>query len=201
MPNILFEKIIADLKEFEFDGRLSYHLYNEPLLRKDLERLIEYARDSLPLAQQVLYTNGDLLTDKRYASLMRAGVASIVVTRHDSDPFPQRPHQVVLTPADPEITNRGGVIYRIDDPLELPCRAPEEILVVTATGDVLLCYEDALRENTFGNVRSHSLLAIWTSDQLVAARRELAAGHRRAAICRACSNRAHVEPGSSWFAL
>jgi 2-deoxy-scyllo-inosamine dehydrogenase (SAM-dependent) len=201
MPQSLFEKIIVDLREFDFDGRLSYHLYNEPLLRKDLDRLVRYVAERLPKARQVLYTNGDLLTDERHAALMESGLGSIVVTRHDSDPFPERPHQLVLTPSDLDITNRGGIIYDIPAPLDLTCRAPEEILVISATGDILLCYEDALRENTIGNVRSQSILSIWTSERFVEIRRGLADGRREIAICRRCSNRAHIEPGSSWFAL
>src|SRR5438270_5079367 len=66
----LFRRIIAQLSEIAFSGRLSFHFYNEPLMRKDLEALVTIARSALPLAHLVLYTNGDLLTDTRYHNLL-----------------------------------------------------------------------------------------------------------------------------------
>src|SRR5438132_14121294 len=57
----LFERIIIQLSDIAFSGRLSFHFYNEPLMRKDLEVLVAIARGALPVAHLVLYTNGDLL--------------------------------------------------------------------------------------------------------------------------------------------
>src|SRR6185503_15506674 len=44
----LFRRIIAQLSQISFSGRLSFHFYNEPLMRKDLEKLVAIARAPLP---------------------------------------------------------------------------------------------------------------------------------------------------------
>ena len=50
MSEHLFMKIINDLKEMRFAGRISPHFYGEPLLDKRLYRLMKYAHDTLPKA-------------------------------------------------------------------------------------------------------------------------------------------------------
>src|SRR5262245_34621016 len=73
MDREVFERVISQLQALDYDGRVSYHFYGEPLLRKDLEELISYTHLALPKAHLVLFSNGDFLTDARYESLIRSG--------------------------------------------------------------------------------------------------------------------------------
>ncbi len=203
MSDAVFERIIGELARHDYRGRLSYHFYNEPLLRADLERLVAIAARELPRAHQVLFTNGELLTDERYGSLRAAGVAFIVITSHTGATHPERPFQIVQTPPELELTNRGGLMRQLPaataEHRALACFAPDEMLIVTAAGDVLLCYEDARREHRFGNVMERPLDELWLAPAFVEVRRRLQRGEREAAsaICAQCTNRAHVEPGRS----
>ncbi len=203
MSEEVFERLLGELRRAGFGGRFSYHFYNEPLLRKDLDVLAARVSAALPAAQQVLYTNGDLLTDELYGRLLEAGVSEFVVTSHGFEPVPERPHQKVLFPTDLHITNRGGVMGGWPEPYTLPCHAPSEMLIVSATGDVLLCYEDAERTQVMGNIMRQSVEEIWYSEQFVRLRRLLAEGRRAEAapICGRCNNTAHPEPGTTYFAL
>jgi cyclic pyranopterin phosphate synthase len=205
MPLPVFETLLVQLREIQFAGRFSYHFYNEPLLRRDLEVLVATASSMLPHAVQVLYTNGDLLVQERYDALVAAGIRHFVITQHDSlrEKIPARPLQTLLVPADLNLTNRGGTLFKIGEPLRIPCFAPSEMLIVTATGDVLLCYEDAQRQNVMGNITVSSLSEIWNSEQFVDVRKVLADGERASAgmLCRQCDNCAHSEPGTSWLTL
>ena len=201
MERRIFTRLLEELASVGFDGRLSYHFYNEPLLRKDLEDLVAEAAERLPDARQVLYTNGDYLSTARYEALRRAGMHWFVVTRHDSDPFPERPAQTVLVPAQLDLTNRGGVLFPVASALTMPCYVPAEMLIVTVSGDVVLCYEDARRQHVFGNLMEQSLVEIWTSDRFTAAREWLARGERAkiSGACSQCDNRAHTAPGLSLY--
>ncbi|MGH9349180.1 MAG: radical SAM/SPASM domain-containing protein [Vicinamibacterales bacterium] len=209
MSDAVFEHLLTGLAEWRFDGRFSYHLYNEPLLRRDLERLARATASRLPDAHQVLYTNGDLLTPQRYQSLRDSGIAEFIVTRHDGDAerVAPRPRQTVLVPAQLQLTNRGGTLptrrIALQTPLQTPCYAPSEMLIVAADGAVLLCYEDARRQHAMGNITERPLADIWTSPRFVELRARLAAGARAAAggICAVCDNCAHDRAGTSWFAL
>ncbi|MBU1121026.1 radical SAM protein, partial [Candidatus Micrarchaeota archaeon] len=66
METNLYKKIINELSETKYNGRLSPHFYNEPLLDKRLLLLMSYTRDKLPEAFICVYTNGDLLDRKLF---------------------------------------------------------------------------------------------------------------------------------------
>jgi 2-deoxy-scyllo-inosamine dehydrogenase (SAM-dependent) len=144
-----------------------------------------------------------MLTDRRYKSLLEAGIDHFKITSHSRKRHPDRPHQDVLFPEDLVLTNRGGTITHLPKPspatLSLPCYAPSEMLIVTVTGDILLCYEDAERKHVMGNIMENSLEEIWFSEEFVRYRELLAQGGRLEAseICRSCTNRDHRIPGTS----
>jgi 2-deoxy-scyllo-inosamine dehydrogenase (SAM-dependent) len=202
MSDDVFQAVASQLRAVSFRGRISYHLYNEPLLRKDLARLVGTMDNMVPGALQILNTNGDLLDDARYRSLRAAGIDYFYVTRHSEGPYPERPFQVVQTAADLVLTNRGGSLTHLP-PATLvarrtPCFAPSEMLVVTVTGDVLLCYEDAHRDHVLGNVLVSTLEQIWTERRFAEIRSRLEAGNRSATdMCMRCSNVSHSRTGLS----
>lgn len=200
MSDEVFGRILASLQSIDYAGKISFHFYNEPLLRKDLHKLVRRTRDALPKAYQLLYTNGDLLTDERYDRLVAAGIDHFVVTRHSGEPIAERPRQTVQYPRDLILTNRGGILKKIaerKDPLTQPCFAPTDMLIVTSSGDVVLCCDDAQRTQRMGNVREQTLLEIWQSPAFRRARALLAQGRRgeAAEICRGCSNLEYCAPG------
>lgn len=202
MSDKLFTTLVNQLASIPFAGRLSYHFYNEPLLRRDLERLVSTVDRRLPEALQVLYTNGDRLDERRYASLRTAGVDFFIVTLHDGRAFPKRDFQYVQRGDDLILTNRGGTLTHLPavtaDILRTPCYAPSDMAIVTVSGDVLLCYEDATRGNVMGNILDTHLIEIWWSPRFVTLREQLARGDRSAtSICRTCTNVAHASPGLS----
>ncbi len=195
----LFRRIIGMLRDIAFTGRLSFHLFNEPLLRRDLDDLVAWARAALPRAHVVLYTNGDLLSDKRHEQLIQAGIDLFLVTRHDWDAYPDRPFQRVQMPGDFAVSSRGGHVVSVDGPLDIACFGPTEMLIVTHAGDVLLCHEDALRTHVMGNLARQGLADVWRSPAFVKARSRLEAGRRDAgpSICSSCDNRLYPLPGGS----
>jgi len=192
----LFERIMVQLSEIAFSGRLSFHFYNEPLMRKDLEVLVTIARRALPRAYLVLYTNGDLLTDARYSSLLEAGIDFFIVTRHDSERMKPRLHQRVQFPPDLDISGRAGAVAGVAEPLRRVCHAPSEMLIVLVNGDVVLCHEDARREVVVGNLDHSTIGDIWFGDYLERFRHHLMRGRRQEAgsICARCDNHAYPGP-------
>jgi GTP 3',8-cyclase len=195
MAEEVLNRILSELNRLNFDGRLSYHFYNEPLLHPKLSEIVATVSERVPLARQVLYTNGDLLKEDLYQKLVANGIKRFIVTSHDRKPVPERPNQVVLFPNDLEITNRGGALGAVDNKLDLPCHAPGTMLIITITGDVVLCYEDFYRTQILGNIMEEQLDMIWFSPRFQMLRQILAEGDRSVTpICSACTNQAHVTP-------
>ncbi|AHI66581.1 SPASM domain-containing protein [Burkholderia thailandensis] len=202
MQAAVLDRVIDQLNAIDYAGRLSYHFYNEPLLRKDLEAIVARVRDGVPDVHQVLYTNGDYLTEPRYETLRAAGIEFFVITSHDGKTHPEREYQVVQFSGDLDLTNRGGTMEHIDalsDEVHTSrCFAPSEMLIITVTGDVVLCYEDALRKHVMGSIVTQSIPEIWFGEPLATMRHRLAEGDRSVtSICQQCTNMAHTEPGLS----
>lgn len=199
MGNAIFHRIIEELEKVNFCGKISYHHYSEPLLRKDLEFLVRKAKKRLSKAYQLLYTNGDLLSEERYESLKAAGINHFLVTRHGFEHIPKRSDQSVRYPSDLIIVNRGGIVFKIEKPLSMPCYAPHEMLIVSVKGDILQCCEDAQRRYVMGNIMKQPLEEIWFSDQFSRLRELLRKGNREDAspICKNCSSEERVKPNQS----
>lgn len=199
MERALFERVIGMLEQLEFSGRLSFHLFGEPLLRKDLEHLVAYARPRLTKAYFVLYTNGDFLSDIRYENLLTAGIEHFKITRHSWDSFPTRPFQSVRYPNHFTVSGRGGVVAQESAPLNIACYAPSEMLIVASNGDVLLCHEDASRLHVMGNLARQELEEVWTSPTFLSVRLSLEAGRRGGGTrtCARCDNRLYPLPGAA----
>lgn len=203
MASELFYKIVQELESIQYAGILSYHFYNEPLLRKDLTTLVNMAKEKVPGAFQLLYTNGDLLTEEKYRELLNAGINHFLVTRHDNTPIETRPCQTVQYPGQLELTNRGGAMEDVcvlDAPLYLPCYSPEDNLIITSSGDVVLCSEDALRTEIFGNLQTQSIMEVWTGVRFSDIRKKLRIGRRNTAssVCSKCSSREYSHPGGNY---
>lgn len=69
MEEQLFYKIIQELKQAEYDGYLNLYVNNEPLIDSRIEDWYLYAREQLPKAKLLLYTNGTLLDLERFKKL------------------------------------------------------------------------------------------------------------------------------------
>ena len=198
MDRTIFDSIIAQLTDLKFAGRLSFHMYNEPLLHPHLEDLVAHARRHLPSAWLVLYTNGDLLNDSRHAALLDAGIDHFFVTRHSGGAFKERPFQRVRWAGDFMLSSRGGLV---GDPVSwnLPCFGPSEMLMIHHDGTVVLCHEDAAGKRPMGRIDRQSLREIWGSEEFVRLRSLLEAGDRLGAghQCAICDNRLHPVPDTA----
>lgn len=84
MPYELFQKIIDELSEMEYDRVITFHRYNEPFFNQNcmiLDR-ISYARKKLPNASLVTSTNADYLDAKYLKKIKDSGLDSLYCQCH-----------------------------------------------------------------------------------------------------------------------
>lgn len=202
MSDQIFDKLLSELADLNFYGRLSYHFYNEPMLHPDFIGIVSRTRASLPKVSIQVYTNGTLLTRPRFDHLLAAGVSSFIVTRHENevrhvfsevyqglnDELKQRVRY--LNHEDLVLTNRGGSLKHLN-PQKLPlapCQIPSQIVTVTVTGKVLPCFEDFHETQTMGNIVDHTLMEIWNSEKYRHFRTDLRRGLRhKHSPCSSCN--------------
>lgn len=202
MDEALFRKIVDELGAMDYDGRISYHFYGEPLIDKRLPDFVEYTKRRVPKSYTEIYSNGDLLTLPIYREYLRRGLDNMLITQHDSLITPnlqeildsvteeEQSHLVIRLAKDRELINRSGLIRDLQvvgEPLRVPCTWPLSILVITMRGDVVLCCNDYFETEVIGSVETHSLRTVWTNPKFVAFREALARGDRTVSrLCHEC---------------
>lgn len=194
MPIPLFEKILADLKSINFQGRFTFHRYNEPLL-VNVEEYIKLAKKHLPNISAELYTNGSFLNAKRLESLQQTPVDKILVTQHTKKGFIDRLNTIpdeLLNRVDVKyedelsLVNRAGELGEIEKTLNDPCYAVEKCFVINSDGKVPICVDDAHAKIVLGDVNKEGIEEIWNKPSVTRLREELTHGNRK--LLKLCAN-------------
>lgn len=201
MPTKLWEKIINELSEMNFAGRISPHFYGEPLLDKRLPDLLHYARKSCKNSYISLVTNGDFLSEELFIKLIKAGVNTFLITNYEDlenqhfeflkNKYPG--HVILRNYKDFRKTNRAGELFDEKKLLITPCLRPTGQLVINWDGSVLLCCMDYYAKETFGNVNKQNIRNIWNNKEF-SIKRELLKNGKRASIslCKYCDDSGNI---------
>jgi len=83
----LYRKILIDLKEIRFSGRISPYLMNEPLSDDRLVEIIELTRLYFPSNQIAINTNGDFIWQNKELvnELFKAGLNILLINLYDEE--------------------------------------------------------------------------------------------------------------------
>jgi len=204
MEDSLFNKIVDELGAIDFDGRISYHFYGEPLLDKRLPRFVTYTKKRAPKSSTEIYSNGDFLTLDLFREYLHAGVDTFLITQHDNcmpdnlqhildnATEAEKQHMVIRFAKDRYMINRSGLIKTlqvITEPIHTPCDWPLTSIVVTMAGNVVLCCNDYYETEVLGNLKSSTLRDIWMSPRFEAFRSALSRGDRTVSpLCAKCDH-------------
>ncbi len=211
----LFEKMMKDLVEINYEGKILFSAFSEPLLHKKIEELIFIARKYLPNIKLEMVSNGDLLTAKKLKNIIDAGLDTISISMYDGaeqiDHFNKIREEanvsedsIVLRRRYYEngnygitISNRSGLVnsneYRdsnedaiVELPLKQVCYYPFYMILVDYNGDVLLCPHDWSKTLKFGNLKNEKLFDVWQNKALNKIRKRLNKCDRNFAACKNC---------------
>jgi len=202
MNEELFKKIINELNEIKYRGKVALYSYGEPLTDERLPVLVNYAKHKLPKATIEINSNGFLLTLEKYKELIKAGLDKITVTQYSKIMPPKTKEVLEYLEKNPhikniikyriqntqELSNRGGEIEVETSPnYERPiCRYPHSAQTIDYAGNWILCCNDYHSTIKFGNLENESLLEIWNKPRFKLLRKELKKGIYRLPICKKC---------------
>lgn len=82
MPEALWAMVIANLAEIGYAHKLVFTSYNEPLADRIIIERVAQARQALPRAELIIYSNGDYLNAEYLEALSQAGLDALHVTIH-----------------------------------------------------------------------------------------------------------------------
>ncbi len=84
MPLDVYHRVIDQLHDLHFSGRISPYLMNESLLDKRLPDLVAYARRQCPESWIAINTNGDAVSASLIERLFDAGLNCIDINAYDN---------------------------------------------------------------------------------------------------------------------
>ena len=198
----IYYKIIDDLKDMGFDGKLTFNGYNEPMLDRRLEKFIEYTRKALPGVYIYINTNGDFLTLDRWTKLREAGLDFANISQYDGkindnvqkildeiEPS-EKPHFGAHIFNEKQINNRAGLVKKeieLKLPLKRYCNRPFTQMVINYKGKVVLCCNDYFSTIEIGDLSVESIQNVWKSKIFKRYRDKLLKGDRASLeLCRKC---------------
>jgi hypothetical protein len=209
MSTELFEKIIDELSNMSYDGRVNLFSNNEPLIDNRIIQFAEYTNKKLPMAQKIIFTNGTLLNKDNFQKLLNYIDLMCIDIYYDDDVVSEIPDNLreVLEVGleDKKIqnktmiqfirrtairNNRGGqsknrhVKYMVHS----GCLLPYIQIIVRPDGKISLCCNDPIGINTLGDVSVNTLLEIWNSSIYTDIREKIGETRQNFNFCKECDN-------------
>ena len=208
----LFTKVVTDLSDISYSGRLVFSGFGEPLLHTDVYGLLRVSRDVLHDCQLEVVTNGDRLTSSVMQKLFDAGLTTLLVSMYDGswqiahfeaviEESGIAKDRVILRerylPVKQgygiNLTNRAGNVSvaeagvkALREPMNHPCFYTHYRMMIDHHGDVLLCPHDWGKRIIVGNLKEEHIVEIWTGSVLTQIRQRLGGGDRGFSPCNVC---------------
>ncbi len=205
----LIDKLVSDLKKINFMGAFCLCGYGEPMLHKDLIKII----NKLGVFGGVeMVTNGDMITEKTILELYNSKLSQILISMYDGMEQKIKFQKMINKLNIPEnfitlrerwhkdedyglgaISNRGGTInVEIDENTRKinktkKCYYTAYQTTVDWDGNLYVCPNDWNRKISMGNVMQKDFFEIWNGKFLSKYRRELLNGKRCSSPCSVCN--------------
>lgn len=205
MSQELFEKIIDELAELNYSGKLALFSNNEPFLDEKIIERHRYARVKLPNARLHLFTNGTLLTLEKFIEIVDL-LDELIIDNYHQELHLIKPCQIIAEycKEHPELTKKVTIVLRKPHEIlssrggdapnrkqlvsygEDRCILPYKQLIIRPDGKVSLCCNDPLGKNTLGDVSKDSLVDVWFNDRFKMVRKCLYEGRKNWKHCEFC---------------
>lgn len=208
----LHKKLCDELSELNYSGLIIYSGFVEPMLDKNIYKLVNYAKSKNPKARTEIVSNGDVLNKYRLQKIYDHGLDRMLISLYDGEEqylkFKKLGEEMNLTdyqyilrkrylPEEQDfgitLSNRGGMLknaeYKIPpkkNQIKQKCFYPSYKFFLDYNGDVLMCSHDWGKKNILGNLNKQSFKDIWLSDKYMEARQKLNNSDRSISPCNVC---------------
>jgi radical SAM protein with 4Fe4S-binding SPASM domain len=198
------ERLVYNLRDLDYAGRISWFWINEPLLDKRIFEILKFTRQHCPRAFLSLVTNGDLLDERVHQDLRESGLDALRVSIYDEKTFAKITHMpkderlVMHDMRHPKgiLENRASNVKQnpemfesaAREQIENACVRPFQQLVINTQGQVVLCCSDMYSDVIMGDTKKDRLEEIWNNEKFEHYRDSLiASGRSGLKLCEGCS--------------
>ncbi len=214
MDESLFQRIIDELADWNYDRVVNLFSNNEPFLDTRIFEFTEYARAKLPQGFLQIISNGTALDVKKVERILpllsrliinnygtslelHDNVRAIVNHLNTNRPDLAQKLVVGLRQLDEFKTTRAGnapnravqtVTY------QSRCAYPFFQMVIRPSGKVSLCCNDALGQVTLGDISRNSIRDAWHSKARQEAQKAMLKGRDQIPLCAKCDSLGWAKP-------
>lgn len=205
MSENLFVKIIDELAQLSYDGYLNLYVNNEPFMDNRIEEWYIYAKEKLPKAKMLLYTNGTLLTEERFRKIIPS-IDKMIINNYTEDfklhksvdkiyrivkntpEYKDKDITIQIRYIKEILTNRAGAApnKKAGKQTGDSCVMPYTDFTIYPDGTVGLCCSDALEKTNLGNVEQQSIYEIWSSSEYAELREKIGKSRDLYPFCKGC---------------
>ncbi len=210
----LFNKILLELKELDYSGRIAFSGFSEPFLHSKLEVIIGKIKKTLPNARSEIITNGDFLEHDNTKKIFEAGLDYMFVSLYTNNKthvyledlkqsLQLRDDQFKIRPRNLgrkmnfglNINNRAGAVdyerfglkeVKQELPLKRACNYPMYVIFIDYNGDCLICANDWQKKAVVGNLQKEKIIDVWTNKMFHESRKRLLNNNRTKTPCNSC---------------
>lgn len=202
MSDELVSKIISELEEIDYKGRITMQGLNEPLLDDRMCTIIEEIHTRIRNARIHIITNGTLLNCEKLSRIYPC-VKKIHIDNYSEEIRPEL--QKCLDFVKQEEDGGRKLVFsmrrqqeilaqfgenecgRTKTPgIDCGCILPYNTIAVQANGKVSLCMADIAQNYIVGDLEKNTLTEIWYGEKMAGYRRMLRTGRKNLPLCRAC---------------
>jgi hypothetical protein len=206
MSTSLFEKILYDLKNINYNGIISPYEGNEPLLDSRIFEFVKMINQLLPEAKSFIYSNGDLATMDTMRILFENGLGMVSFSLHDKRNEDRiREIQKCFGEKKVKIANeyqmdKRNLFHNFAGLIESDmvsqtrypnrgCYLPFRQLIVNPDGFIDLCCADIADTCVFQNAKENSVVDIFYNDPQLNLYRQVLSEEKREGLlpCSECS--------------
>lgn len=197
LPEAIFEKIILELKSYNYSNYISLSRYCEPLaFREILDKRIEFIREHLPNVTIVANTNGDYDYEGVDIDELTVMDYDFKLNKEDLGPVKRtsRPF-LVRNMRLGKINNRGGALtVKKNFKRDFPCYEPTYFIGIDYSGHVMPCCNlrsDVThhKQHILGDVAFNTLAEIYQSQKSLTFRNRVK-NLDFYSVCKSCSKKA-----------
>lgn len=205
MDEELFKRLIDQLSEMDYTGRLAIFSNNEPFLDERIVAFNQYAREKLPGARMHLFTNGTVLKLEDFVEIMNY-LDELVIDNYNQElklipsvkrivayceEHPELKERVTVVTRKPKEvrTSRGGDApnrEKTDYMASFGCVMPFKQMIVRPDGKVSLCCNDPYGKCTMGDLTTENIKDVWYGEEFTKAREAIRKGRGNYEACRYC---------------
>ena len=209
----LVDKLISELSDLNYKGRLSFYNNNEPFLDKRILSIIGKAREKVSNCFLELKSNGKSLKIETVDNIFKLGLDHLYVNDYlQEEDYKNKKFsknvQILFDNINNNYTHLKKKIsfnHRLEDQIlrsragtspnqdsenlsyRWRCFRPFEMMTLSPSGNVAMCSDDVYYDEVMGNFKENKLIDIWTSEKYKK-NRELLINKKRNLIstCKKC---------------